>query len=434
MSQPIAGLSPVDAEHLNKDYLVIVESIGDNAETCHTTVEDVKNWIEAQFSGTGVGANPQAAFVRPEKISSNSINIDTNTSNTNDIYIDFKLPLWDNDTLYKANDLVQYKRCIYKSRGENRNSNPSTGIDWERLNYSAGRRVVINDDNSITSVGGIEPFDETSTYEVNDFVIYDKKLFQCKQKITTPGVWDKTKWLNIGEGNGIIPYEDGRAYDAGAIVQKDSKLYLRLTTGADIEWIEEKWKCISNGDYSNVYIKYSAAEPTKNTDMKDAPDKWMGIYAGAVSSPPVNYTDYTWYQIRQDAQVNVECNTVVKYITIETSDWVGSQPAIATFNDADYKDNMAPIIDINFGDDSSTWQQEIDNFSNITRVICNNGSIVFYCLSTIPVQDIHIKVRITGDVNSDSFIPRYEFNQLKNTIENILGGLNANLENALAGE
>lgn len=52
------------------------------------------------------------------------------------------------------------------------------------------------------------------------------------------------------------------------------------------------------GEASYVYIKYSAVEPTQDSDMEDSADEWMGIYSGNATSAPTTYTSYTWYKIK----------------------------------------------------------------------------------------------------------------------------------------
>lgn len=47
-----------------------------------------------------------------------------------------------------------------------------------------------------------------------------------------------------------------------------------------------------------VYIKYSADRPTRDSDMGDDPDDWMGIYSGTSQYAPSSYTSYTWYNIK----------------------------------------------------------------------------------------------------------------------------------------
>lgn len=61
---------------------------------------------------------------------------------------------------------------------------------------------------------------------------------------------------------------------------------------------------VTNGAKGNtgqayyVWIRYSAAQPTTNSDMGNTPDNWMGIYTGTSSTAPTAYTSYAWFQIK----------------------------------------------------------------------------------------------------------------------------------------
>ena len=52
------------------------------------------------------------------------------------------------------------------------------------------------------------------------------------------------------------------------------------------------------GDSQYVHIKYSSAMPTKDSDMYDTPDNYIGIYSGASSTAPTAYTSYTWFKYK----------------------------------------------------------------------------------------------------------------------------------------
>lgn len=52
------------------------------------------------------------------------------------------------------------------------------------------------------------------------------------------------------------------------------------------------------GDQTYVWIKWSASEPTQDSDMGDNPDAWIGIYVGLSSTAPTAYTSYDWYQYK----------------------------------------------------------------------------------------------------------------------------------------
>lgn len=52
------------------------------------------------------------------------------------------------------------------------------------------------------------------------------------------------------------------------------------------------------GDQTYVWIKWSAAQPTQDSDMGDVPDAWIGIYSGLSSTAPTTYTSYEWYNYK----------------------------------------------------------------------------------------------------------------------------------------
>lgn len=65
-------------------------------------------------------------------------------------------------------------------------------------------------------------------------------------------------------------------------------------------------------DGTHTWIRYSASQPTQDSDMKTTPDEWIGIYCGPSTTAPTAYTAYTWYKFKgETGQVeNVYANTV----------------------------------------------------------------------------------------------------------------------------
>lgn len=424
MSTKISDLAPVTS--LDDSYLFIAEKTGEAPETQKTNLGDIKEWLDNQFDNK---------YISSEDIEVTGINLNKNILD-NKISLNFDISDWNNSITYQPKDIVIFSNCLYICLNTIKSEfNPSEdNVNWKKLNYTAGRRVVISNDNTISSIGGIENFSELQEYEQYDFVIYDNKLYQSKHYVSA-GNWNKNDWDNIGEGNGIIVYENDRTYKSGDIVIKDNTLYKRKniqSSGPDVEWIPENWICISNANYSKIYIKYSAVYPTQDADMLDSPNRYIGICNGSENIAPQHYTDYQWFQIQEN--INVECNTIVKNITILTSDWVGSSPAIATYTDSFYTSGMAPIVNVQLSNDTTKWQEELDNFNKITRVVSNNGSITFYCIGDVPDKTVNVYIRVNGDVNSNSFVTRTEFNILNSRVETLIGQLNSNLEQALAGE
>ena len=52
------------------------------------------------------------------------------------------------------------------------------------------------------------------------------------------------------------------------------------------------------GDTWKVYVKYSSNEPTKDSDMYDTPDNYIGIASGYYTTQPTSYTSYSWFKMK----------------------------------------------------------------------------------------------------------------------------------------
>lgn len=92
------------------------------------------------------------------------------------------------------------------------------------------------------------------------------------------------------------------------------------------------------GAQTHVHVKYSAVQPTRDADIGDIPDEWMGIYIGLASVAPTHYTDYTWNKVRGEkgdtGAAAVITSQSVQYqasnsgTVIPTGTWSNSIPAV----------------------------------------------------------------------------------------------------------
>ena len=81
-----------------------------------------------------------------------------------------------------------------------------------------------------------------------------------------------------------------------------------LSSGIQVTFSDDTVIVIPNGltgpvgpsgqDGRNVFIKYADAQPTQDSDMKDLPSAFMGVYSGTATTAPTTFTDYLWYQIK----------------------------------------------------------------------------------------------------------------------------------------
>ena len=92
------------------------------------------------------------------------------------------------------------------------------------------------------------------------------------------------------------------------------------------------------GAQTYVHVKYSAVQPTRDADIGDIPDEWMGIYIGLASVAPTHYTDYTWNKVRGEkgdtGAAAVITSQSVQYqasnsgTVIPTGTWSNAIPAV----------------------------------------------------------------------------------------------------------
>lgn len=422
MSTPIANLPTAGA--LAPTHLLIVEQQenGTSIETQKITLEKLYNWLSKTAGYT--------YNIKTNQVLTGGVNL-SKTINTNDntVILNYLIPEWSAGT-YPQNSVVRYEGCLYISLINN--SAPPTDTErWAKIGYKVGKHLSLSDDNILSGMG-IDVWVAGQSYLLNDFVIKDKRLYQCLVA-NNDAEWDKNHWQNIGEGNGILTYENGKTYDIGSIVINENKLYKRLNTGADISWNSDNWLCISNGDYAQIFIKYSHVLPESNEDMIDEPAEYIGFYVGRELIAPTDYRSYTWYKIRGenglDGHVNVEANTVVITMNLLAENWSDTAPFVQTINNEVITAGMYPWIDIALPDDETNWTELLEAYNCLTRAVAANGSINFYCIENKPEIDFSVKVRINGDVNANSFVTKAEFNEYKE----LIGKANNLLENTLGG-
>lgn len=424
--------------NLDNNHLLIVEKqiqeelngsvVLKPLETQKTTLQDLYNWL-----------NDSDKFynIKPEQIEISGNNLEKTIEN-NVITFKYQVPEWtENETgtetkkLYKVGDLVYYQGCLYVcfQNTTEYTGAPANNEFWRQVGYKPGKYLNLTEDNTLNA-SGVEMWEANKLYSINDFVIYNKRLYCCKNESQSE-TWVEDDWDNIGEGNGIIAYKNSKYYEANSIVLYEGRLYRRLSGGTPNQWVENQWQCISNGDFANVYIKYSHTVPSSNNDLIDIPDEYMGIYVGSSRTQPTSYNQYTWYKIKgENGYVNVDANVVVIDMVLQADEWEGeSAPYTQTIQNVNLKNEMYPIIDISLSEDSSNWTNELEQYSYLTRAVCHNGSITFYCIENKPTSDISLKLRINGDVNSESFVTKQEFNEFKAMV----GNMNALLETTLGG-
>lgn len=141
------------------------------------------------------------------------------------------------------------------------------------------------------------------------------------------------------------------------------------------------------GQQAYVWIRYAAAEPTQDSDMKSEPDAWMGIYSGTASSAPTAYTSYTWYEIKGAAGSDGDDGTSA-YVHIK---WSAAEPT----QDSDMKSTADAWIGIYSGPSATaptsytsyTWYQ----YKGATGSPGANAYVHIRYAASEPTQDSDMK-------------------------------------------
>ena len=96
------------------------------------------------------------------------------------------------------------------------------------------------------------------------------------------------------------------------------------------------------GSAAYVYIRYSAVNPTQNSDMTTVPDKYIGICVTTSNTAPTAYTSYTWYLWKgSTGDAATVTSSSVKYQVgpstgaMPTGTWVDLEN-ITNLNDGDF--------------------------------------------------------------------------------------------------
>lgn len=97
-----------------------------------------------------------------------------------------------------------------------------------------------------------------------------------------------------------------------------------------------------DGKEWHVFIRYSAVQPTQDSDISTTPDEWIGIYSGRNTSAPSAYTQYKWYKFKGEKGDTGEAASVtvssIRYqvsdsgTTVPSGSWSSTIPSVPSGN------------------------------------------------------------------------------------------------------
>lgn len=125
-------------------------------------------------------------------------------------------------------------------------------------------------------------------------------------------------------------------------------------------------------------------------------------------------------------EVNADC--AVLYATFLTDNWTDTAPYSQTVVVEGITENHVPLVDISYSEDTSLWEDEEKNYSYLTKIETNNGTITATCLKNKPENNFSIKLKISGDLTSENTVSKDDFNTTIGDINSILETITGTVE------
>jgi hypothetical protein len=136
--------------------------------------------ITERFGFTKPAGNDPASIV---PLNSNTDLIEQYLGRTQDMIA----PLYDDTATYDVGDIVTYESNLYKCITAISTAETFDPTKWEATTAS-------EDILTLQNVQGYDEYDETQTYAVGDYAIYNNIVYECTTAVSTAEPFDSTKW------------------------------------------------------------------------------------------------------------------------------------------------------------------------------------------------------------------------------------------------
>lgn len=137
----------------------------------------------------------------------------------------------------------------------------------------------------------------------------------------------------------------------------------------------------TDGTNAYVYVRWSATQPTQDSDMSTTPNDWMGIYSGSASTAPTSYTSYQWYKVK--GETGTAENIYGSTVPMSPQDSTKVETAINGKLSAPATAGTSGQVLTSDGQGGQSWQNP--SGGTITDVQVNSTSVVTSGVANIPV-------------------------------------------------
>jgi hypothetical protein len=226
---------------------------------------------------SAMSLNDNYIFLAEDGSSTNNPTVKISLSLLKSFFGGTEINNWTASTVYVVNDIVINSNNLYKCI-----TNHTSGETFDITNWnciSTGTLTSISWEDVLS-----KPFNTLGTdLSVTDNVLSVAKVngHTVETDVPTGAIFtDTTYSVFTATVNGLVPFPT----TSNGYFLKD-----------DGTWAIAQGE---KGDNAYVWIKYSAIQPTQDSDMSDTPNKYIGIYSGTATTAPSTYTSYTWYKYK----------------------------------------------------------------------------------------------------------------------------------------
>lgn len=271
--------------------------------------------------------------------------------------------------------------------------------------------IKIND--GVISADVIGNWSAGTSYPVGYFVVYDNKLYECTSA-NSDVEWTESNWNLIGNsevsGTTINNWIATTDYIVGDLVINETTLYQCNTEHTSGEVFDEtesaNWTALSGekGDKGNNGVSPVAnVTPTENGYVVTVTDS-SGTTTANLSNgvtPHIDETTKHWFVGDVDTGIVAEgvttiSTTSVTYTgTLSVDGWVGNTaPYTQNVEISGITSDLSPFIDLIVSDDVATSDEEISQWSYITKATTGDNIITFRCNKTKPTIELNFKIKV----------------------------------------
>jgi hypothetical protein len=226
-------------------------------------------------------------FTKPTGSEAGDVDVINSNTDLTELYLgrtqDMIAPMYDDTATYDVGDIVTYESKLYKCITAIATPETFDPTKWEATTAS-------EDILTLQNVQGYDEYDETQTYAVGDYAIYNNIVYECTTAVSTAEPFDSTKWT----ATSIKQIIDGVK---GDVSQLNSSKVSKVNTGLTLTRTENDYVDATSfarlGAFRkdnvlfficNLSLTSSISAPSDFVEIGRISD-WSGIYTIMQSIP-----------------------------------------------------------------------------------------------------------------------------------------------------